>query len=606
MRKFQGTFITCFLVLIAVSLPLNSAPGEANNQTVQISKLKIKGADHVSIKEIKERIGTEFPSIKPWAKDPEFDEEILKDDMVRIQRLYGDHGYYDAKAEYKIKYNDKRDRVEITIKIVEGKPVILQDLNIDIPEDLNEETKKDILDSLPIKVNERFSSIKYQQTKALISDILSNNGYPKAVVEGEAIVNRKEKWAKLSLKINPGLLYRFGSISAEGNEKVESYVITREATFKKGDIYSTKKLNDTQARIFQLGLFSSVLIDTDLNEEITTADVNVKVRERKLGEVKVGVGFGTEDLFRGQIVWTKRNFFGGGRRLQLSASASFITQRFLVSLIQPYIIGGGSELAGSINFERDDFPGFKAGSIVGTVGVRKRFSQVFSGFGSFNVQASRLSDVSSETEQFIERNNYFVTFFNFGIVRNTTDNIFNPTRGTVALFVFEPSFKTLGSQVNYIKGTVQLSGYKELLNVVFAKSITVGFIQPFGGDGTFDVPIFKRFFAGGSTSMRGFPFQKLGPLDANEDPIGGNSLLVGNFEIRFPIYKDFGGVVFFDYGNVYKDEFDYKLDQLKYAPGAGLRYNTIIGPIRFDFGYALNPEPGIRRYQFFFSIGQAF
>lgn len=606
MRKFQGTFITCFLVVIAVSLSLNSALGEANNQIARISKIKIKGADHVSIKEIKERIGTEFPSIRPWVKDPEFDEEILKDDMVRIQRLYADHGYYDAKAEYKIKYKDKRDRVEITVKLVEGKPVILRDLDIDIPDDLNEDIKKDILDSLPIKVNKRFSSIKYQQTKALITDILSNNGYPKAVVEGEAIVNRKEKWAKVSLKINTGLLYRFGSISAEGNEKVESYVITREATFEKGDIYSTKKLNDTQTRIFQLGLFSSVLIDTDLKEETTTADVKVKVKERKLGEVKIGAGFGTEDLFRGQVVWTKRNFFGGGRRLQLSASASFITQRFLVSLIQPYIIGGGSELAGSINFERDDFPGFEAGSIVGTVGVRKRFSQVFSGFGSFNIQASRLTNVSSETELFIERNNYFVTFFNFGIVRNTTDNIFNPTRGTVALFVLEPSFKTLGSQVNYIKGTLQLTGYKELLNVVFAKSITVGFIQPFGGDGTFSVPIFKRFFAGGSTSMRGFPFQKLGPLDANEDPIGGNSLLVGSFEIRFPIYKELGGVVFFDYGNVYKDEFDYKLDQLKYAPGAGLRYNTIIGPIRFDFGYALNPEPGIRRYQFFFSIGQAF
>ncbi len=606
MRKFQGTFRTCFLVVIAVSLSLNPAHGENDNQIVRISKIKIKGAENVSIKEIKEKIGTEFPSIRPWAKDPEFDEEILKDDMIRIQRLYADHGYYDAKSEYKLKYNDKKDKVEVTIKIIEGQPVILQDLNIDIPDDLNEDIKKDILDSLPIKLNKRFSSIKYQQSKALISDILSNNGYPKAVVEGEAIVNRKEKWAKVSLKINPGLLYRFGSISAEGNEKIESHVITREATFEKGDIYSTKKLNDTQARIFQLGLFSSVLIDTDLKEETTTADVKVKVRERKLGEVKVGAGFGTEDLFRGQIVWTKRNFFGGGRRLQLSASASFITQRFLVSLIQPYIIGGGSELAGSINFERDDFPGFEAGSIVGTVGVRKRFSQVFNAFGSFNIQASRLSNVSNETELFIERNNYFLTFFNFGITRNTTDNILNPTRGTVALFVLEPSFKTLGSQVNYIKGTVQLIGYKELLNVVFAKSITVGFIQPFGGDGTFDVPIFKRFFAGGSTSMRGFAFQKLGPLDANEDPIGGNSLLVGNFEIRFPIYKDFGGVVFFDYGNVYKNEFDYRLDQLKYAPGAGLRYNTIIGPVRFDFGYALNPEPGIRRYQFFFSIGQAF
>ena len=184
MRKFLGTFIACFLFVIAVSLSLNSALGEANNQIVQISKIKIKGADHVSIKEIKEKIGTEFPSIRPWAKDPEFDEEILKDDMVRIQRLYADHGYYDSKAEYKLKYNNKRDKVEITIKIIEGQPVILQDLNIDIPDDLNEDIKKDIVDSLPIKVNKRFSSIKYQQTKALISDILSNNGYPKAVVEG--------------------------------------------------------------------------------------------------------------------------------------------------------------------------------------------------------------------------------------------------------------------------------------------------------------------------------------------------------------------------------------------------------------------------------------
>ncbi|HLE24261.1 MAG TPA: POTRA domain-containing protein, partial [Thermodesulfobacteriota bacterium] len=293
MRKYLGTFIACFLALIAVSLSVNSALGESNNQIVRISKIKIKGADHVSIKGIKERIGTEFPSIRPWAKDPEFDEEILKDDMVRIQRLYADHGYYDAKAEYKLKYNNKRDKVEITIKIIEGQPVILKDLNTDFLEDLNEDVKKDILDSLPIKVDKTFSSIKYQQAKLVISAILSNNGYPKPVIEGEAIVNRKEKWAKVSLKINPGLLYRFGSIIAEGNEKVESYVITREATFKKGDIYSTKELDDTQTRIFQLGLFSSVLIDTDLKEETTTADVKVKVRERKLGEVKIGAGFGT-------------------------------------------------------------------------------------------------------------------------------------------------------------------------------------------------------------------------------------------------------------------------------------------------------------------------
>jgi outer membrane translocation and assembly module TamA len=65
-------------------------------------------------------------------------------------------------------------------------------------------------------------------------------------------------------------------------------------------------------------------------------------------------------------------------------------------------------------------------------------------------------------------------------------------------------------------------------------------------------------------------------------------------------------VVFLDYGNVYSEEFDFKLGEIKYAVGTGLRYNTLIGPLRVDFGYALNPDPGIGRFQFFLSIGQAF
>ena len=82
--------------------------------------------------------------------------------------------------------------------------------------------------------------------------------------------------------------------------------------------------------------------------------------------------------------------------------------------------------------------------------------------------------------------------------------------------------------------------------------------------------------------------------------------LPARFEARYPIYGDFGGVAFLDYGNVFPGQWAFRLDDLKYAPGVGLRYDTIIGPVRFDVGYALNPEPGIRRVQFFISIGQAF
>ncbi len=583
-----------------------SSEAKPEEVAVRISKVKIKGAKAVSKQDIEQSIGTESPSIKFWVKKPEFNEEVLIDDMVRIKRLYASHGYYDAEATYELKYNNDNSRVEITINIKEGEPVILTQLSITYQGDLTEETKKDIDKAIPLKVDKVFSPTGYQQTKGAIEEILSNEGHPKAVVQGEALVNRKEKWAKTTFVVKPGPIYTFGTVTVEGNVEVESYVVSREALFKEGDIYSLQKINETQANIFQLGLFRSVVIDPVFNEETRVADIRIVVKERKQGSVKFGVGFGTEDKLRAQAIWTKRNFFGGGRRLEIAGKFSFITQRLETSVLQPYILGRDSQLTGSLNFQRDDVPSFEGESFLTTAEVQKDFHEYYSAFGSFNIQLSRVQRSARRTPEERSRENFFLTFFNSGLEVDTTDNILNPTRGFVVASGLESSFRALFSDVNYFKGTIELRGYKQLMKIVFASRITVGVIQPFGSTGTFDIPIFKRFFAGGSTSMRGFPFQKLGPLSQNGDPLGGNSLLVGSFEGRFPIYGEIGGVVFLDYGNVYPDEWEFDLSRLKYAPGVGLRYDTIIGPIRFDVGYALNPEPGIRRVQFFISIGQAF
>lgn len=580
-----------------------SQPEEA---AVRISKVRIKGAKAVSKQDIEQSIGTESPSIRFWVKKPEFNEEVLIDDMVRIKRLYASHGYYDAEATYELKYNSDHSRVEITINIKEGEPVILTELSIGYEGDLTDEVKKDIDKAIPLKVDKTFSPAGYQQTKGAIEEILSNEGHPKAVVDGEALVNRKEKWARAKFVVKPGPVYTFGSVTVAGNVEVESYVISREALFKKGDVYSLQKINETQANIFQLGLFRSVVIDPVYNEEDHVADIRITVKERKQGSVKFGVGFGTEDKLRAQAIWTKRNFFGGGRRLEVAGKFSFITQRLETSVLQPYILGRDSQLTGSLNFQRDDVPSFEGESFLTSAEVQKDFHEYYSAFGSFNVQLSRVQRSARRTPEEKSRENFFLTYFNSGLEMDTTDNILNPTRGFVVAGGLESSFRALFSDVNYFKGTVELRGYKRLMRIILASRITVGVIQPFGSTGTFDIPIFKRFFAGGSTSMRGFPFQKLGPLSQGGDPLGGNSLLVGSFEARFPLYGGFGGVVFLDYGNVYSDEWEYDLSRLKYAPGVGLRYDTIIGPIRFDVGYALNPEPGIRRVQFFISIGQAF
>lgn len=581
----------------------STSPDEPN---VRVSKVKIKGAKVVTKQQIERIIGTDFPSIKFWVKKPPFDEEVLKDDMIRIQRLYANNGYYDAKATYELKYNKNETRVEIKITIEEGEPIILTDIDLKIEGDLSDEIKKQITDAVPLKVDETFSPNGYQQTKGIISEILYNRGYPKSDIEGEALVNRREKWARAKFVVKPGLIYKFGVIKVEGNEKVASYIIEREADFKEGKIFSLSKINETQANIFQLGLFRSVVIDPVYNDEEQIADIAIVVKERKQGSVKIGGGFGTEDKLRGQVIWTQRNFFGGGRRLEVSGKFSFITQRVKTSVIQPYIVGKDSELSGTLNFQRDDVPSFKGRSFLTTAALTKDFWKYYSVFSSLNLQFSKIEDSATRTPEERSRENFFLTFINLGFERDATDNILNPTRGTVVSTGLESSFSALGSDVNYLKGTIELRGYKEYRDVVFAKKFTIGVIQPFGSTQTLDIPIFKRFFAGGSTSMRGFPFQKLGPLDRNNDPLGGNSLLVGSFEVRYPIYGDFGGVAFLDYGNVYTDEWSFPLQDIKYAPGLGLRYDTIIGPVRFDVGYALNPEPGITRIQFFISIGQAF
>jgi outer membrane protein assembly factor BamA len=137
------------------------------------------------------------------------------------------------------------------------------------------------------------------------------------------------------------------------------------------------------------------------------------------------------------------------------------------------------------------------------------------------------------------------------------------------------------------------------------------------------VPTSERFFAGGGTTLRGFPTDEAGPvrkipfchIAGNPNcapvpvPVGGNQLFILNSELRYPIpiMNNLGGVIFYDGGNVYRRiNFPEFVDNYTNSVGVGLRYNTPIGPIRFDIGHNLNPVPGISSWQYFITLGQAF
>ena len=106
----------------------------------------------------------------------------------------------------------------------------------------------------------------------------------------------------------------------------------------------------------------------------------------------------------------------------------------------------------------------------------------------------------------------------------------------------------------------------------------------------------------------------MSPLSESGQPIGGDSMLAFSEELRARLHGNLGGVLFLDGGNVWAKSMAFVLSDLRYAIGPGLRYQTPIGPIRFDFGYQLNPIPGLqvdgkpqtRHWRVHFSIGQAF
>jgi outer membrane protein insertion porin family len=166
---------------------------------------------------------------------------------------------------------------------------------------------------------------------------------------------------------------------------------------------------------------------------------------------------------------------------------------------------------------------------------------------------------------------------------------------------------------NYYSASADARHYLPVGNtLVLASRLQIGNIRPVGNEAT-NVPFSKKYFLGGATSIRGWGRYGVSPLSEGL-PIGGNSMIAFSEELRATLRGNLGGVLFVDGGNVWADSFGYKLGELRYAIGPGLRYQTPIGPIRFDIGYQLNPTPELlvngnpqtRRYRLHFSIGQAF
>jgi outer membrane protein insertion porin family len=417
-------------------------------------------------------------------------------------------------------------------------------------------------------------------------------------------VNPGELTATLRFQVAPGPKASLGEVEFQGDSLVPESFIRKKLTFSSGDVYSQEKLERSQEEIFETGLFQYAIIRAQKDSLIKNRlPVLVRVKEQPQWGFEGGVGYGTEDRFRLSAELIKRHFMGGARRLILEAKRSYYLPVSLdARFIQPDVFNQELDLVLNPFFLREREESYEVDRLGAGLTLQKKFSRSLSTFLTYTLERDNLLDktLPDSISQKAVHNKSGLTL---GINKNSTDNIFEPTKG----WRLEGYMTLMGlgfrSRYDYLKFDLEARHYEQISpDYILAGKLGVGLIQPFKEDQA--TPIEDRFLIGGASSLRGWSRNTISPQDENGKAVGGNSMLEASLELRFPVYDIVSGTLFADAGNVWANAMYFDLGNLYYDAGVGIRVQTPIGPIRMDVAFPLTEEAF--RSQFYISLGHAF
>ena len=348
-----------------------------------------------------------------------------------------------------------------------------------------------------------------------------------------------------------------------------------------------------------------------------------------LAPIPVGKNFTTSQRRfvgpRGSFTYTRQNVRGRGETFTAS------------------ILGSRLDNRGTLSYGIPRIWGTNWSSLLSGTGEHSTLNPIFAstfGDGSFQVQRNLnpertqtlilryrlrrtvLSDLLIPDLVLPEDRSVRLSTLSVSYIRDTRDKPLDAHRGVYQTLDFGVTSTALGASASFAKLLAQSAYYRPITDrLTWANNLRLGFARQIASS---RVPLSEEFFSGGSDTLRGFPIDGAGPQRpvvacGNQSdpstcstisvPFGGNMLLVLNSELRFPIplKQGLGGAVFYDGGNVYsKINLPLLAEKYTNSVGFGLRYQTPVGPIRFDVGHLLNPIAGISSVQFFLTLGQAF
>jgi outer membrane protein insertion porin family len=438
-----------------------------------------------------------------------------------------------------------------------------------------------------------------------LTDLYADAGFAYVNVAPLTSKDKISQVIDLTLEIEQGVKVYIDQIRIRGNTKTRDKVIRRELPIVEGEAYSASKIREGNRNIRNLGFFEEVNLATSPAADRSRTVLNVAVKERPTGTFSLGVGYSSIDrmLLQGSI--SQDNFLGYGVKLNLSGAISGTSTTFSLGVTESHFLDTDWSLgveAYKIEREWDDYDEYRTG---GAISAGHDIAKNTKGFLSYRYEEQEILNVAETvTSPLIldQVGESTLSTITARIVRNSTDYHQDPSSGGISQLSLE--YAGLGGTEFYAKIVGEHRHFFPLFwGTVFSAHAEVGYVTPTGDE---EIPVGERFYLGGIRTLRGFKTREVGPQEG-DDFIGGEKMGYFNLEYLFPVSKELGlkGVLFYDAGNAWLDSEEYFSD-MRHSVGAGIRWLSPLGPLRFEWGYNLSPRDDEKQSVFEFSIGTAF
>ncbi len=540
--------------------------------------------------------------------------DAFERDQALLTQFYLDRGYANVRVG-RPRVERRGDGLAITVPIQEGPRFTIRSVGFR-GELLKPESA--LRGKLATRPGDVFKASDIRKDIDTLSTIYADEGYAFAAITPNTAMDPAMKTIDLTFELAKNQRVRFGEINITGNLATRDKVVRRELKIAEGDQYSATGLNKSRTRVRQLGFFKDVRVTTTpvegTNQEVV--DVNVAVEEQPTGQFTFGAGFSSEEAFSFVTQLSQSNLFGRGQRASLSGRFGTRTIAFDASFTEPYFLDTPLSVGVDLFNVRREFTDFERRSTGGVLRLGYPLSDTWRANVAYKLERIKITDVTSTvTSAFVLAQAALGTVTSSGLTwslrHDGRDFFLDPTRGDLTTFSAEVIGGPFGGNVDVFRLEASSRWFTPLpiWKLVGSVGGTIGHVDSLEGG---QVPIFERYFLGGINSVRGYRARSIGPQEppGSGVVVGGETILVFNAELLIPLFPESGAglkwVFFFDAGNAFARSEGIDLADLKKSWGFGIRWFSPLGPIRLEFGRALDLKPGDQKEPIQFTLGAQF